>query len=130
MNWAFVGQDVIRLPILNLKCPDDCLKACNNHQGATVDIEMLYVHRVCGAEESGRYSCVAFNFKFDLPVTECWLKSAPLFRKPIFGMACGASDRSGFELGKAPEGHIKMRDAYRQLIEEGKKCLDPSLISV
>ena len=130
VNWAYVAQDVTRLPILNLKCPEDCKKACYNHQGSTVDIEMLLDQHLCGVEESGRYSCVAYNFKFNLPVSECWLKDAPLVRTPKLGTASGLSGRSGFDMGDAPTDYLERRDEYRKLIADGVKCIDPSLISI
>ena len=62
MNLAFVSNSVVGLPIYNLKCPEDCLKACLNHQGHHISLVILS-NSVCFREHR---EILLHGFQFQL----------------------------------------------------------------
>ena len=69
---------------------------------------------------------MAFNFNYALPVTECWLKAAPIAQTLRLGTASGLSGLDGTKLGAPPKKAAELRDFYLQLIKDAKQCIqDP-----
>eukprot|EP00210_Caulerpa_lentillifera_P003932 g3753.t1 len=106
MNMKYVALRADPLPIFNLECPGDCKKACYDHQ-----------------EMSGRYSCIAYNFKYASEVTECWLYTGTGLRIFKPGYACGRSGRKGSEMGPPPTDYQKIIKLYRDLITDSTRCI-------
>ena len=66
---------------------------------------------------------MAFNFNYALPISECWLKAAPVARALRPGMVSGLSGLTGTKLGLPPKKRTELRDFYLKLIKDAKQCI-------